>query len=175
MNRDASHRIMAVVVAVAVTVSLNPVWATAGKASLTGKILSENARTPFSGAVVQLTGPSDEVIKSDPTGPDGTFTLPDLAPGVYRCLISTEDGYFQVTTALKLEPGQSRSIQLALKKEDQPITAGVGMATGGGGGGSGAGAYAPLIGIGVVLVTIGIANAISDDSNKKNGSPSTPN
>jgi hypothetical protein len=165
---------MAVVVAVAVVVALNPVWAAADRASLTGKILSEDARTPFSGAVVQLTGPSDEVLESEPTGADGAFTLSDLAPGVYRCLISTEDGYFQVTTALKLEPGQNRSIQLALKKEDQTIAAGVGTATGGGGG-SGAASYAPLIGIGVVLLTVGIANAISDDSKPKTGSPSEPN
>ena len=171
MKHDTCSRVMAVVIAVAVTVVMNPVWAAADTASLTGKILSEDARTPFVGAVLQLTGPSDEVIKAEPTGSDGKFAIPDLAPGVYRCLVSTDEGYFQLTTALKLEPGQSRSIHVALKQEGPAIAASVGTETGGGAGG-GAAVYGPLIGFGVLFATLGIANAIESDPKK--GSPSNP-
>lgn len=173
MEHRFSTRFLATVLAVALVSVLNPVWADATSASLAGRILSEDARTPLSGAVIQLTGPSDEVVKSDPTTAEGMFTLANLTPGVYRCVVETRDGMYQVTSSLRLEPGQSRSIQLALKKEQQPIAAGVGSATGGGAGGGGsASAYAPLIGIGVILGTLGLAAVL--DSDDKKGSPSSP-
>lgn len=174
MKRRLSTRLLAVVLAGLLVTLFNPVWAAATSASLAGRILSEDARTPLAGVVVHLTGPSSEVIKSDPTTGDGMFTMVDLTPGTYRCVVETSEGMFQVTASLRLEPGQSRSIQLALKKEQQPIAAGVGSASGGGAGG-GAAAYGPLIGIGVILGTLGLASALdSDDKSKSPGSPSEP-
>jgi len=172
MNRRLSTRLLATVLAVAMVSVFNPVWADATPASLAGRILAEDARTPLPGAVIQLTGPSDVVVKSDPTTAEGLFTLANLTPGVYRCVVETDDGLYQVTSSLRLEPGQSRSIQLALKKEQQPIAAGVGSAAGGGAGG-GATAYAPLVGIGVILGTLGLAAVLESDDKK--GSPSSPN
>jgi len=174
MKRKRSTRLLSVLVAGAMVVVFNPVWAEATPASLAGRILSEDARTPLPGVVVHLTGPSNEVIKSDPTTEDGMFTMVELTPGTYRCLVETSEGMYQVTASLRLEPGQSRSIQLALKKEPQPIAAGVGSAAGGGAGG-GAVVYAPLIGIGVILGTLGLSSVLSSDNKSKPaGSPSDP-
>jgi hypothetical protein len=172
MEHHLSTRLLAAVLALALVGVLSPVRAET-LASLSGRVLSEDARTPLSGVVIRLTGPSDAILKSDPTTADGLFTLGNLPPGVYRCTVETGEGLYQVTSSLKLEPGQSRSVQLALKKDQQPVVAGVGSATGGGAGGGGAHEYAPLVGIGVILGTLGLAAALDSDDNKK-GSPSSP-
>jgi hypothetical protein len=156
---------------VALSVALNPGWAATGQAGLVGRVLAEDARTPFEGAVLQLTGPSDTVIKSEPTGSDGRFALGDLPPGTYRCVVATGEGLFQITTSLALEAGQTRSIQLALKKES-PVVAGVGSATGGGGA-IGQGAQAALIGVGVIIGTLALADVLESDP-KQYASPTNP-
>lgn len=170
MKCSALSRAVAVTLVVALSVVLNPGWAATGQAGLVGRVLAEDARTPFEGAVLQLTGPSDKVIKSEPTGPDGQFALTDLPPGTYRCVVATEEGLYQITTSLALEAGQTRSIQLALKKES-PVVAGVGSAQGGGGGLS-QGAQAALIGVGIVVGTLALANWLESDP--KTYTPSSP-
>ena len=71
MKCSVLSRAVAVTLVVALSVVLNPGWAATGQTGLVGRVLAEDARTPFEGAVLQLTGPSDKVIKSEPTGPDG--------------------------------------------------------------------------------------------------------
>ena len=161
MKCSVLSRAVAVTLVVALSVVLNPGWAATGQAALVGRVLAEDARTPFEGAVLQLTGPSDKVIKSEPTGSDGQFALTDLPPGTYRCVVATEEGLYQITTSLALEAGQTRSIQLALQKES-PVAAGVGSAKGGGGGLS-QGAAAALIGVGIVLGTLALAEVLESD------------
>ena len=161
MKCSVLSRAVAVTLVVALSVMLNPGWAATGQAGLVGRVLAEDARTPFEGAVLQLTGPSDKVIKSEPTGPDGQFALTDLPPGTYRCVVATEEGLYQITTSLALEAGQTRNIQLALQKES-PVVAGVGSAKGGGGGLS-QGAQAALIGVGIIIGTLALADALESD------------
>lgn len=171
MNCSSRSRIVAVMLVVTLSVAFNPGWAANQSAGLVGRVLEDDARTPFEGAVIQLTGPSDDVIKSEPTGEDGQFELPDLTPGTYRCVVATEEGLYQITTALTLEAGQTRSVQLALKKSSTPVAAGVGSAKGGGGAMSQGGAAA-LIGFGMVVGTLAIAKAF--ESNPKKNQPSSP-
>jgi hypothetical protein len=152
---------VAIALVATLSVVFNPAWAVSPQAGLTGRVLGEDARTPVEGAVIQVTGPSDDVIKSRPTGPDGKFSLADLNPGTYRCVVATTDGLYQITTSLTLEAGQTRNIQLALKR-DEPVAAGVGTARGGGGGLS-HGAQAALIGIGVIVGTLALADALESD------------
>jgi len=173
MESSVLSRAVAVTLVVALSIVLNPGWAATGQASLVGRVLAEDARTPFVGAVLQLTGPSDKVIKSEPTGPDGQFALTDLPPGTYRCVVATEEGLYQITTSLALEAGQTRSIQLALKKEST-VVAGVGSAQGGGGGISQE-AQAALIGIGIVIGTLALAAVLeSDPKTFTRSSPTNP-
>jgi hypothetical protein len=158
---------------VTLSVAFNPAWAANQSAGLTGRVLADDARTPVEAAVIQLTGPSDQVIKSEPTGEDGHFALPDLTPGTYRCVVATEEGLYQITTSLTLEAGQTRSIQFALKKAS-PVAAGVGSAKGGGGAMS-QGAAAALIGIGAVVGTLALSSALeSDPKEYRPSSPSEP-
>jgi hypothetical protein len=161
MKRMSGSRVVAVTLVVALAVVFNPAWASTQQAGLVGRVLADDARTPFPGAVLQLTGPSDRVIKSEPTGSNGEFALTDLTPGTYRCVVATEEGLYQITTALTLEAGQTRTIQLALKKES-PVAAGVGTAKGGGGA-IGQGAQAALIGFGVIVGTLVLAEALESD------------
>jgi hypothetical protein len=161
MKCSVLSRAVAVTLVVALSVVFNPGWAATGQTGLVGRVLAEDARTPFEGAVLQLTGPSDKVIKSEPTGPDGQFALSDLTPGTYRCVVATEEGLYQITTSLALEAGQTRNIQLALQKES-PVVAGVGSAKGGGGG-LGQGAQAALIGVGIIIGTLALADALESD------------
>jgi hypothetical protein len=162
------------VLVVALSFALNPAWSANASAGLVGRVLQNDARTPFEGAVLQLTGPTDEVIKSEPTGADGKFVLTDLTPGTYRCVIATDEGLYQITTSFTLEAGQTRSIQLALHKSS-PVAAGVGSAQGGGGAMS-QGAAATLIGFGAILGTLALATAFEPDKKKtaRRSSPSEP-
>ena len=161
MRCSVLSRAVAVTLVVALSVVFNPGWAATGQAGLVGRVLAEDARTPLEGVVLQLTGPSDKVIKSEPTGPDGQFALSDLTPGTYRCVVATEEGLYQITTSLALEAGQTRNIQLALQKES-PVVAGVGSAKGGGGGLSQE-AQAALIGVGIIIGTLALAEALESD------------
>lgn len=167
MTRGLWMKILAAMLVVALTAVLNPAWAIADPATFSGRVLGEDARTPLAGAVVQLTDASDEhTAVSKPSSEDGTFELTGLAPGVYRVVVETEQGLYQVTTSLRLEAGQNRSVHMALKT-DREAVAGVAR----GGGGAINNAEKTLVGFGILLGTFAIAEAI-DDNPKKKKSPS---
>lgn len=163
MTRGSWTKFLAAMLVVALTAVLNPAWAAAEPATFSGRVLGEDARTPLAGAVVRLTDSTDEhTAASKPSAEDGSFELTGLAPGIYRVVVETEQGLYQVTTSLRLEAGQDRSVHMALKTDREAVA---GMARGGGGAISGP--EKTLVGFGILLGTFAIAEALEDNPKKK--------
>ena len=162
MNRHPTMR--SVVVALMVPAMLSPLWAETPVATLTGRILAADAKSPVASAVVKVSRQAGKVVSSPPTRPDGSFTMSELSPGVYEVIVDTDEGLYKVASPLSIEAGKIHTVQLALQKDleaqdlDDPAAGG-----GGGTGGGGDTALKVLIGIALVLGATTLVIAIDDD------------
>ena len=177
MSIPSPKRFVASILVVALTGFAAPVVAAPTPATLTGTVLGNDVRTPLAGVTVVVTDAAGLSLNSAPTGADGTFAIPNVAPGTTRITLSTADGSFPIGTPVVLAPGQTRGVRVALKakqESDEEEKKKKAAAVPPGDGGRGLGA---MIGVLVGFVAAG-AVAISqsgDDDNIPAASPSNPN
>lgn len=91
----------------------------AGSASLVGKIVEANGKTPVAGAVVRacyLEG--DASFTSDPTGANGEYEILELPPGYADVMVETRDGTYLVNQVLSLLPRVRFVAEFVLRKSD---------------------------------------------------------
>jgi len=167
---------------VAMPAVMNPAWsATSAPATLMGRVLGEDARTPVVGAVVKIqAGDDGDVLSSEPTGADGTFRLRELPPGEYDVVVETAEGAYKVHDNLSLEADTTRLVQVSIRKDATAAASasGGGGSASGGGGGGGARAAAPWIGFAAIIV-VGLLGTSSNDPQQRTSddgdvSPSVP-
>ena len=165
MTRQLLKHAVAVILIVAMPAVMSPVWATGSTASVMGRVLGEDARTPVTGAVVKIQAGEGEVVASQPTTADGSFKIADLEPGAYAVTVETTAGAYKVGDALALEADTTRLVQMSLRKDAAAATAGGGggAVQGGSGGGGGGSNTAPLIGIAIIIVVGLLASQTDDD------------
>jgi hypothetical protein len=182
MNKLLRHTVVLALI-VAMPAVMNPAWSTTSSpATLMGRVLGEDARTPIAGAVVKIQVGDGAILSSEPTTVDGTFRLRDLAPGEYSVIVETSEGAYKVQNNLPLEADVTRLVQLSIRKDAAAAaaSAGGGGVVSGGGGGGGARAYAPLIGFAALLVVGFIGSGSRNDQQQGSSdsgggvSPSVP-
>jgi len=92
--------------------------------SIAGHVLSADSHAPLRGVQVHLADPSTgEVRTSSPTLPDGSFTVAGLAPSSYELAVQSGTGVYLAQGAVRLDPGQTRHVQVAINAQVAPSPA----------------------------------------------------
>ena len=108
--RDARLGIGLLAVSIAVAALLAPRPAHAQAAgSARGVVVDAAGGTPLAGAVVTLA----ETGTSATTGPEGTFTIDGVPPGLYTLTV-IRDGYAPLTTPVTVSAGAATPLELRL-------------------------------------------------------------
>lgn len=63
-----------------------------GTAQITGTILDETTKLPVAGMCAEVYGETTGEVESDPTGPDGVYTIAGLSPDRYHLIAYDCDG-----------------------------------------------------------------------------------
>src|SRR5512147_1259771 len=92
------RKLTATSLVVALVAMTAPAFAAPAGATLTGTVFGEHVGTPLAGATVIVTDASGTKVASQPTGPQGTFTVTGLAAGRQTLTLETKDGAFVVAT-----------------------------------------------------------------------------
>jgi hypothetical protein len=101
----------------ALPVAWTPAAAAPDRSELVGTIRT-SAGTPLEGArVLAADADRGEVHRSEPSGPDGGFTLSDLPPGTYDLAVQTDEGVWLVREPLYLVAGARRTLRIAVGEE----------------------------------------------------------
>ena len=116
-------KVVAAGVVAALQVSNVPVLAGPARATFTGRVLSASERSPLPGVQVHLGDPkTGAVLSSSRTSEDGSFALADVPPAAYEIAVQSGDKLFVVDGTIKLAPGETRSVQLAVRNQDTTST-----------------------------------------------------
>jgi hypothetical protein len=111
------HRRLIATIAVLAMASTLP--ARAGGASLSGRVLEADSRTPRAGVVVALVAADPEIVhRSGSTGADGAFAIADVDPGSYSLLVEAPQGAFLAPQPVVLERGANRPLALSMSMQD---------------------------------------------------------
>lgn len=114
-HRSALTRITAATTIVALQMLL-VVSAEPGAASLQGHVIARDGESPLAGARVHVREVrGDDFFSSGWTGPDGRFEVGGLPAALYEVAVEADGGLYLVDAPLTLAPGQTRSLQLAVK------------------------------------------------------------
>ena len=96
-----------------------PVSAGVPTASLKGRVLESDTRIPLAGARIHAGDPkAGTVYTSLTTSSDGSFSLAALPASSYQLAVESEGGLFAVSAPIRLAPGQSRDVQLAVRRNE---------------------------------------------------------
>jgi Carboxypeptidase regulatory-like domain len=82
-------------------------------ATLKGRVLAVDRKTPVSAAVVYAVSPDDSVISSQPSDAKGSFLLDALHPGTYRLAVESEGGLFILENPVGITSAQTFTVNLA--------------------------------------------------------------
>ena len=93
-------------------------WAGTGSASLSGRVLAAGSGVPLTGWTVLIGNPQTKTIQSSTkTNADGTFSVVALPAGTYEIAVQSGGTLYPANGAVKLAPGQTRDIQLAVNQQ----------------------------------------------------------
>jgi hypothetical protein len=114
-------RVLATGLIVALPLASVPVSASDTSATLIGSIVSAGDQTPLSGARLHVGDPrTGEIFSSQPVGDEGTFLVDNLPPAIYELAVESNGGLYVTDTPLQLQPGQSRTVNLAVNPQQEP-------------------------------------------------------
>ncbi len=82
-------------------------------ATLQGRVLGSDRRTPVEGAVVYAVGPGGKVASSPPTGAKGKYVLSGLQPGTYVLAVSVEGNVFSLENPVGVTSARNFTVDLA--------------------------------------------------------------
>jgi len=170
MNSAPIRSIVASSLAIALALATAPTFAAPAAATLTGTVYADDVTTPLPGATVVVTDAAGVKMASQPTGPDGAFSIAAVAPGRTALALETKEGSFAVATPVTLAPGETRGVRLALKASSGKAEDDKEKKKKKGGAGWTGGAIGAMT---AVLVGFAAAAVIADD-NKSNGSTASP-
>ena len=171
-TRSTLDRWLAGVLVVALQVVLVPATAATSTAALNGSVLSGGASVPLPGARVHAAETrTGAVSTSSITTADGSFRLDGLPPATYSLAVESAGGLYLVGTPVHLEPGEERTVHLAVQ-ETAPSPAEAAAKTAGRLAWWNNPLFATLVVLGgAVIVGVIVNNAINDEAT---ASPSSP-
>lgn len=91
-----------------------------------GQVISKGTRQPIANATVSLQQDGKEIASTQTNG-SGKFAFPNLSPGTYTLVVST-DGHWRAQVKVTLEQGRQLSVTIEMFSEqegpptDVPIT-----------------------------------------------------
>jgi hypothetical protein len=83
-------------------------------ASLQGRILRANRRSPVPAAVVYAIAPDELVVSSSPADAKGRYLISGLAPGTYRIAVLTEEGIYALESPVGITSAHGFRVDLAV-------------------------------------------------------------
>ena len=120
-QRSFSSRMIATGLILSLQVLFVPVFAGPGTATLTGSILSAGSDVPLAGAKLHAGDPkTGKIYSSEPAGADGAFTIENLPPATYEVAVESDGGLYIVQTPVKLAPGVTQNVNLAIHRQAAP-------------------------------------------------------
>jgi hypothetical protein len=123
--RMKKHSLTTKVLAAALVLSLQsmfiPVSAEVQTASISGTVLSSETQEPLAGATIYAADPkTGEIYPSGSTDESGAFAVKSLPPSTYEVAVEAEGSLFLVGTPVRLAPGQTQNVSLAVNPESAP-------------------------------------------------------
>ena len=82
-------------------------------ATLSGRLLSPDKRTPLPAAVVHALGADGSDRSSAPSDGRGRYLLPGIPPGTYTLAVVTEDGVFSLENPIGITSAHAFTVDLA--------------------------------------------------------------
>ena len=82
-------------------------------ATLKGRVLGADRKTPLPAAVVHAVSTDGTVVSSPPADVKGNYALEGLAPGTYTLAVSTEEGVFSLESPVGVTSAQTFRVDLA--------------------------------------------------------------
>jgi len=82
-------------------------------ATLKGRVIGADRRTPLPAAVVHAVGSDGAVVSSQPADAKGGYSLENLAPGTYILAVSAEDGVFSLENPVGITSARIFRVDLA--------------------------------------------------------------
>lgn len=176
IQRTLSARLLATGLILTLQMAWLPASADTESATVRGAILSATDQTPIAGARLHVGDPaSGRIYTSSPASDDGSYSLTGVPPATYEVAVENQGRLYVVSTPLRLAPGSTRNVDLAVNPQaaPDPATAEAEAA-------KAAGSFwnnsltAALIVLGAAIV-VGVAvDAATDDDDGPMGSASNP-
>jgi carboxypeptidase family protein len=114
-QRNRMTNVVAAVLAISLQALGLPASAGAAPASVSGALVRAADQSPLVGAKLHLGNPeTGAILTTAPTDAKGTFALSGLAPATYQLAVETNGGLYVVTTPVRLAPGQTRTLNVAI-------------------------------------------------------------
>jgi hypothetical protein len=82
-------------------------------ATLKGRVIGADRRTPLPAAVVHAVTPDGTVVSSVPADEKGNYVLEGLAPGTYMLAVSAEEGVFSLESPVGITSARTFRVDLA--------------------------------------------------------------
>lgn len=122
------HRVVSSLLVVLLPFLLSPALAETATAGLQGEVFLADTQTPLTGARIHLADPgTGDAFVSQPTSADGSFVVENLPEAAYRIGVEIDSKLYIVPTPVRLSPGSSRSVQLAVDTGGKPSLAPAGV------------------------------------------------
>ncbi len=129
MNTSRTRALLAATLAILLAIPAGPALASAGAATLGGRVVSAGSYAPLAGArVFAGDGRTGRIATSGITGPDGSFEIAGLEPAVYDVAVESRGGLYLVQSPVRVAGGERRSLQLAISPQTTPPTGETGQA-----------------------------------------------
>jgi hypothetical protein len=120
-ENSLAMKVIATALVLSLQASFIPVSADDRTASISGTVLSVDTQQPLPGARFYAADPkSGEIYQSGVTETDGTFSVDGLPASTYELAVESEGALYLVGTPVKLAPGQSQDLSVAVNEEAAP-------------------------------------------------------
>ncbi len=121
MNTRWTRALLAATLTILLAIPAGPALASAGAATLGGRVVSAGSYAPLAGArVFAGDGRTGRIATSGITGPDGSFEIAGLEPAVYDVAVESRGGLYLVQSPVRVAGGERRSLQLAISPQTTP-------------------------------------------------------
>ena len=129
MTHRKDSRWIATAMAIAIVLAPIPAAAATAPGTLSGHIVAADSKAPLAGARLHVGDPRSNAVRSSaPTGADGRFEVAGLPAAAYEIAVESRGGLYVVDSPLRLEPGEHRTVQLAIASGQEAPTAPPGSA-----------------------------------------------
>lgn len=117
-KRGPSARIVAVGLILCLQAMMLPVLGGQTEGAISGAIVNAETHQPIAGARLHVGNPTTgKIYTSDATRDDGAFVVSDLPAAGYELAVESGERLFVVGSPVEIAPGQSRSVQVAVRDD----------------------------------------------------------